>query len=193
MVQIVLARPGSTDFDLQGRIQGTLDIPLNERGNHEVADLVRDLQSLGIETVYCADCEPAVQTATALATALNVKLKRLDSMQNLDQGLWQGMTVEEVRRRQPKVFRQWQEQPECVCPPQGEMLVEARERIQQTLTKLIRKHKDGVIALIVPEPLTSLVRAWLRQCQVGELWKPREEAPGWELIRIEPQVLASAR
>ena len=27
MVQIVLIRPGSTDYDQQGRIQGTLDVP----------------------------------------------------------------------------------------------------------------------------------------------------------------------
>ena len=73
------------------------------------------------------------------------------------------------------------------------MLGDARERIQQALKKLLRKHKEGVIALVVPEPLTSLVRAWLLQCQVGELWKPREEAPQWELISIEPRVLASAR
>ncbi|MBI3467796.1 MAG: histidine phosphatase family protein [Planctomycetes bacterium] len=193
MVQIVLARPGSTDFDQQGRIQGTLDIPLNEQGSHEVANLIRDFQNLGIETVYCSDAEPAVQTATAVATALDVKLKRLENMQNLDQGLWQGMLVDEVRRRQPRVFRQWQEQPECVCPPQGEMLGDARERIQQTLKKLLRKHKEGIIALVVPEPLTSLVKAWLLQCQVGELWKPRDSAPQWELISIEPRVLASAR
>ena len=37
MVQIVLIRPGSTDYDEQGRIQGTLDIPLNEQGTREVA------------------------------------------------------------------------------------------------------------------------------------------------------------
>lgn len=193
MVQIVLARPGSTDFDQQGRIQGTLDIPLNEQGNHEVADLIRDFQKLGIEVVYCSDGEPAVQTATAIATALNVKLKRLENMQNLDQGLWQGMLIDDVRRRQPRVFRQWQEQPECVCPPQGEMLADARERIQHALKKLLRKHKEGMIALVVPEPLTSLVRAWLLQSQVGEFWRPREEAPGWELIQIEPRALASTR
>ena len=36
MVQIVLIRPGSTDYDEQGRIQGTLDIPLNDQGADEV-------------------------------------------------------------------------------------------------------------------------------------------------------------
>jgi probable phosphoglycerate mutase len=193
MVQIALARPGSTDFDQQGRIQGTLDIPLNEQGNHDVANLIRDFQNLGIEAVYCSDAEPSVQTATAIANALDVKLKRLENMQNLDQGLWQGMLVDEVRRRQPRVFRQWQEQPECVCPPEGEMLGDARERIQQTVRKLLRKHKEGIIALVVPEPLTSLVKGWLLQSDVGELWKPRDNVPQWELISIEPRVLASAR
>jgi phosphoserine phosphatase len=193
MVQIVLARPGSTDFDQQGRIQGTLDIPLNEQGNLEVANLIRDFENLGIEAVYCSDGEPAVQTAAAIASALNVKLKRLEDMQNLDQGLWQGMLVDEVRRRQPKVFRQCQEQPECVCPPQGEMLQDARERVQHTLKRLLRKHKDAVIALVVPEPLTSLVRAWLLQCEVGELWKSRDEGPAWEMLSIEPQALAAVR
>ena len=32
MLQIVLIRPGCTDFDEQGRIKGCLDIPLNDHG-----------------------------------------------------------------------------------------------------------------------------------------------------------------
>ena len=37
MVHFVLIRPGSTDYDVQARIQGSLDIPLNERGRMELA------------------------------------------------------------------------------------------------------------------------------------------------------------
>ncbi len=47
-------------------------------------------------------------------------------MQNLNLGLWQGMQVAEVRHKQPKVYRQWQEQPENVCPPDGEMIEQGR-------------------------------------------------------------------
>ena len=32
MLQLILIRPGSTDYDVQERIQGSLDMPLNERG-----------------------------------------------------------------------------------------------------------------------------------------------------------------
>ena len=54
-------------------------------------------------------------------------------MQNLNQGLWQGMLVEDVRHKQPKVYRQWQEQPENVCPPEGEMLEQADERVRAAM------------------------------------------------------------
>src|SRR5688572_10473919 len=120
MLQIVLIPPGTTDFDEQGRIQGTLDIPLNEQGRQQVERMIGELTPLGIDTIYCSDSLPAAQTAETLAEALEARLKKLTNMQNLDQGLWQGMLVEEVRLKQPTVYRQWQEQPDCVCPPDGE-------------------------------------------------------------------------
>ena len=55
-------------------------------------------------------------------------------MQNLNLGLWQGMQVSEVRYKQPKVYRQWQEQPENVCPPEGEMIEQAEQRIRTAMT-----------------------------------------------------------
>ena len=44
MLQIVLVRPGSTEYDAQERIQGTLDVPLNEQGNTEVAQVIHELR-----------------------------------------------------------------------------------------------------------------------------------------------------
>ena len=192
MVQIVLIRPGSTDFDAQGRIQGTLDIPLSEQGSAEVSLVVQQLRDLKLEAVYASSCQAAWETATALAEGLDLKLKKLDKMQNLDHGLWQGMLVEDVRRKQPKVYRQWQEQPENVCPPEGEMLSQARARVQQAIAKLVKKHKSGTIGLVVPEPLASVVHSYLAQCELGDLWKSGCGCGRWEVISFEPQSVAPA-
>ena len=121
MVQIILIRPGATDYDDEQRIQGTLDIPLNALGDSEVARVIDDLSDRKIEAVYSPAREPANQTADTLAQALGIKHKKCDGLQNVNHGLWQGMKVEEVRRKHPKVYRQWQEQPESVCPPEGEI------------------------------------------------------------------------
>jgi probable phosphoglycerate mutase len=189
MVQIILIHPGSTDFDQQRRIQGILDVPLNEQGAAEVQRMIEELRGQNMEVVYAACCEPAMQTAQTIAQSLEIKLRKLDRMQNLNYGLWQGTAIDEVRLKHPKVYRQWQEQPELVCPPEGEMLSQAAQRVEQAMTRLLKRHKEGAIGLVVPEPLASLVRRFLNHAELGDLWKVIGEHGRWELLTIEPETL----
>lgn len=189
MLQIILIRPGSTDYDVQRRIQGTLDVPLNDQGAMEVAQMIEELRGQPIELIYSPDCEPAMQTARAISDALGVKLKKLDHMENLNQGLWQGVLIDEVRVKQPRVYRQWQERPEAVCPPEGEMVGEADERIRAAIARLEKRHKEGAVGLVLPEPLASLLRRQLCQCELGDLWKATEEHGRWEVLELGPKPL----
>ena len=190
MVQIILIRPGSTDYDEQRRIQGTLDVPLNEQGSAEVARLIDGLRDLKLEAVYAPACQPALATAEAIAQAFQIKFKKLDRMHNLDHGLWQGMLIDEVRLKQPKVYRQWQERPQHICPPEGEMLDQAEDRVRAAMTRLLKRHKDGVIGLVVPEPLASLLRCMLNHGELGDLWKATAEHGRWEVLEVQPEALA---
>ncbi len=190
MLRIALIRPGSTAFDQQARIQGTLDVPLDEQGAAEVAQLVDQLRPLGLEVVYTSASQAAVQTAQTIAESLGIPCKKLENMQNLDHGLWQGMLIEDVRRLQPKVYRQWQECPRSVCPPQGEMLDEAEKRIRQAVGKLLRRHKEGSIGLVVPEPLASLVGGIVAHQQLGDLWKASCDHGSWQLLEVPATVSA---
>lgn len=193
MLQIVLIRPGSTDYDQQQRIQGTLDIPLNAQGSVEVVQATEQLALLGIEVVYTSPSEAAAQTADVVAEHLGVKVKLLEKLENLNHGLWQGMLVEDVRRKQPKVYRQWQEQPENVRPPEGEMLREAEDRIRLVLSKLLKRHREGVIAMVAPEPMASLIRRYVQHDELGDLWKLVNIHGGWEVLEVEPgNVLAQS-
>ncbi|MGD9648647.1 MAG: histidine phosphatase family protein [Pirellulales bacterium] len=193
MLTIVLIRPGATDYDKYGRIQGTLDIPLNGTGNAEVGQLIEQLRGRDLEAIYTSDSEPSLETASLLADGLDIKFKKLDDMQNLDHGLWQGLLVSEIRRKYPKLYRQWQEQPESVCPPNGEMLDEARQRLQVALRKLVKRHRAGVIGLVLPEPLATIARAQLCHCAWGDLWKSTAEHGHWEAIEVRPAELVAAR
>jgi broad specificity phosphatase PhoE len=171
MVQIALIRPGTTDYDLQGRIQGRLDIPLNQQGHDQVERAIECLRGHSLVALYCSMCRAAQETAERIGRELKLKTKAIDRLQNLDHGLWQGMRVEEVKRKQPKVYKQWQEHPEIVCPPNGEMLSAVIERTAAALDKLLRKHRFGVVGLVAPEPLASVIRSQLQNTNLGDLWK----------------------
>jgi broad specificity phosphatase PhoE len=192
MVQMYVVRACSTDFDEQGRIKGTLDIPLSEMGQGQVGRLVGDLHGVEFQAIYASPSRSAQQTAAALAADHQLKVKTLDELQNLDHGLWHGKLVDEVRVNQPKVFRQLQDHPETVCPPQGEPVGAAAERVRSLVSRLVRKHKSGAIVIVVPEPIASFVRAALGQAELGDLWKAECECGGWQAFDVAAGKMALA-
>ncbi|MEX0867136.1 MAG: histidine phosphatase family protein [Pirellulales bacterium] len=191
MLQIVLIRPGSTAFDSEGRIQGTLDVPLSEAGNEQVAAICAQLADAHLEIIYSSPCQSSLETAEAVAKRVGVKYKEVEKLRNLDHGLWQGMRLEEVKRKQPRVFKQWREHPETICPPEGEMVEPARRRVEEVLAKIVKKHKHGVVGLVVPEPLASLAQACLCRQPPPEVMKSTPACGTWQTFGVGAEASAS--
>lgn len=189
-MRIVLVRPGATDFDDQGRIKGTLDIPLNGHGRAQIAVTDQETSSLEMDAIYCSPCQAAEATAAALAARRGLKAKPLSQLRNLDRGLWQGRLIEEVRQMQPRVYRQFQERPESVCPPAGESLSSAQRRISEFFSKFVRRHRNQVIALVVPEPLASVIACYAQNREYADAWKCECDCGSWQVIDLEPQRVA---
>jgi probable phosphoglycerate mutase len=191
MLSILLFRAGRTEYDCQGRIQGTLDVPLSEDGRREVLAGAEDLleQHIAIAALYAGPCRSTQETAEILGEQLHLKVKTIDSLHNLNQGLWQGMLFEEVKTKQPKVYRQWQEKPGTVCPPEGETLQDARERLKASLAKLAKKHKSGTVAIVLGQPLANLLRCMLHDDSPPSVC-PAEAVPTplWEHLQVPAAV-----
>ena len=225
MTQVVLIRPGATVYDEQNRVQGTLDIPLSERGRAEVAHLAETLverlngtghgsengngngtratngtgqgpgqgidpgppaaPSVELTALYCGPGESVVRTAESIGKALGLRPKRMDDLRNLDQGLWQGLQLAEIKRRNLKVFRQWLDDPITVCPPHGETIEDALERIKTALRPVIRRHLDETIGLVVGDPIAQLIACYLRREARVQL-DDHVPTGGFQRIQIPP-------
>ena len=185
MTEVVLIRPGATVYDEEARVQGVLDVPLSERGVSEVAGLARSLAGIDLAAVYCGPGESVLRTADAVARAAGLRSRRLDELRNMDQGLWQGLQLEEIKRRNLKLFRQWQDDPRTICPPQGETVEDAVCRVRSALKPLIRRHRDETIGLVAGEPLAGIIADYLR----GDLGIEFADVPtgGFERIIVYEQ------
>lgn len=186
MAQVLLIRPGATLYDEQNRVQGILNIPLNERGRVEAARLGESLAAGPVATplsaLYCGPGDSVVRTAEIVGKALGLRPRRIDDLRNLDQGLWQGLQIEEIKRRNTRLFRQWIEDPMTICPPQGETIEEAMERVKAALKPLIRRHHEESFGLVVGEPLARLISCFLRGATRPQL---DEQLPCCGLERID--------
>jgi broad specificity phosphatase PhoE len=162
-LQVVLIRPGATVYDEQNRVQGILDVPLSDRGHAEAQALAARLADAHLSALYCGPSESVLKTAEIVGRHLGLRPKRLDDLRNLDQGLWQGLQLDEIKRRNLKLFRQWLDDPRTICPPEGETVEDALDRVRGALKPLLRRHQNEIIGLVVGEPMAQLLAGFLRK------------------------------
>ena len=193
-MSLFVIRPGETDFDIQFRVQGSLDLPLNERGERQLIETLESLRNADLDIVYASPTEPAQGTARRIATYLDRPLRVVDELTNLDLGLWQGKTLAEIRARQPRVYRQWAEAPESVYPPGGESPLSALERVTSALQKPLRQGRS--FAVVACEPLATLISSVLQGTE-PDIPGPKSRSSVPRLIErilpLEPQISASVK
>ena len=192
MTRVVLIRPGSTDYDEQDRIQGTLDIPLNARGSEEAVQTAEGLREAALNRIFSCPGASSNETARVIGKALGIRVRKLDKLHNLNQGLWQGLQVDEVRRKHPRVYRQWCESPTTVCPPSGETVVDAYDRVTRVMKPLLKRHRDEVIGLVIPEPLASVIRCYLRGIDLKLVWESGATDGRWEVVELAEEQAKSS-
>ena len=61
--RIIAIRHGETAWNVGSRIQGHLDIPLNDMGHQQAARLGRALADENISAIYASDLSRAFETA----------------------------------------------------------------------------------------------------------------------------------
>ena len=178
-LRILLVRTGSTDLDDQDRIVGALDMPLSSDGEREVRAIAQELEEAGIVAIFSASGLASQQTARQLSRVGEIKVRVEENFVNLNYGLWHGKSRSELKENQPRLYRQWQDNPDSICPPNGEPVEAARERVRVVLKKIRRKHKTGTIAIVAPDPLLSILRSELEGTDVRDLLDLRCEEDAW--------------
>ena len=177
--RILLVRAGSTDLDDQDRIVGSLDMPLSPEGEREARAIAQDLREAGIVAIFSAAGLASQQTARQLSRSGEIRVRVEESFVNLNYGLWHGKSRSELKENQPKLYRQWQDNPDSICPPDGEPVEAVRDRVKTVLKKIRRKHKTGTIAIVAPDPLLSILRSELEGTEVRDLLDLRSQENAW--------------
>ena len=130
---LVLIRHGQTDWNVEERFQGRLDVAMNAVGRQQAADLKTYLSGAMFDTVYSSPLRRAFETARLIAgPSPIIPDQRLSEMHH---GLWQGRTKNEISRRWPDEWKCWQEKPNFT-PCDGESAAHVRLRVEDFLQSM---------------------------------------------------------
>ena len=190
MAKVYVLQTGQTTWEQQSRLESAAGSPLTEEGETTIRSAARELLGHSISTVYAYTTgEPERQTAELVATTLRVKMRERKTLHELDYGLWQGLTVEEIKRRQPRAYRQWSKTPASIRPPEGETLDEAQERLKAALKEITKRHKNGAALLVLRPILTGLLRCLTEDQAVGNLWQRVDRSYRWGCYEVDDKTI----
>ncbi len=150
VTRILAIRHGETAWNVDTRLQGHLDIPLNETGLLQADRLARALTGREmVDAIYASDLSRAHTTAQALANAMGQTVRTHVGLRERHFGVFQGRTFAEVEAEWPEHAVQWRKRtPEWTPPGGGESLLVLHQRIMNSVNELAAQHKGQQIVLV---------------------------------------------
>lgn len=146
--RLVVVRHGETAWNVDQRIQGQLDIGLNERGRWQAARVAAALAGEGLEAVYSSDLARAADTAAAIAQAAGLPVVHDRGLRERAFGRFEGATFQEIAERWPDDAARWRRREPGFGPGGGEALADFYERCVGAALRLAAGHPGQTVALV---------------------------------------------
>ncbi len=150
--RILAIRHGETAWNVDTRIQGQLDIALNDTGLWQAERVGLALSEEDIHAVYSSDLGRAFQTAQAIAHAPTrarpVSLTPTPALRERHFGHLQGQTWAAIEADWPADAKLWRSRDPHWSPQGGESLLVLRERIARCVDALASQHRGEHIVLV---------------------------------------------
>ncbi len=164
-MKFFLVRHGETEWNKLGRFQGHQDISLNERGVSQAKETAQAAADWGHCAIYSSPLVRTVQVAEEIAKVTPMTVSTEPGLKELSLGELEGVTGQEMREGWPVVFAQWRSNPELMSMPNGESLVQLRERAWQVILDIEQKHlpDDSVVVISHNFAIRSIVGELLGQ------------------------------
>ena len=151
----IMVRHGQTEWNVGDRFRGRADITLNDTGLDQARREGLALAAEPIDAIYASPLNRTMHTAEAIA-GTRAAVVPDPALMDIDYGDWQGWTKDEAAQRAPELYQLWLKSPEQVRFPNGERLVDVRDRAMRSIEAWAKQY-DGKSVLLVTHDVVAKV------------------------------------
>ncbi|MFP4475707.1 MAG: histidine phosphatase family protein [Desulfatibacillaceae bacterium] len=156
-----LVRHGTTEANLERRIQGQADSPLAAESVEKARQWGRMLAPMGFSRIIASDLGRARRTADLINETLDLDLVEDPRLRELDWGEWVGMTVEEIRSGNPERIARLEALGWDFAPPGGESRRNHWLRASAALEDAARRTPGSTILVVCHNGTLKALVYWL--------------------------------
>lgn len=134
--RLIVWRHGRTEWNLQNKIQGQADIPLDEVGIAQARAAAARLAALAPTRLFASDLQRAAATAGELAVLTDLKIEYDEALREIDVDDWAGLTRAELAAINPEAEARLTSGEPQRRGTNGETVEEVAARFADALTRI---------------------------------------------------------
>lgn len=158
-----------TAWSASGRLAGRTPLSLTADGRKSALVWAQELVAHRPAVVVASSEQASSETSQIIAEFHKARRRVVSELKEIDVGLWEGLTADELSRRYPKVYKRWKEEPLGVCPPEGENLNDAGSRLQAAIESVCEKAGQNLPAIVLAPLAFRLARRLLERGNGGQV------------------------
>ncbi len=149
LTRICFVRHGETDWNIELRMQGHIDLALNTQGEAQAVAVGRHFSDMQAAALYSSDLLRARQTAQPISTALNLPMLLLPALRERHFGRCEGLTFKEIVEKYPEDARAIASRdPDYAAPGGGESRRQHQTRVLDGIGELVSEHPGQTIVVV---------------------------------------------
>jgi broad specificity phosphatase PhoE len=165
VLDLYLMRHGQTQWNLEKRLQGGTDNPLNETGRRQANEIAERLAGVEFVHIYSSGLMRAKETAAAFAG--KTPTTALPALNERPFGKFEGIFEDE---RDAKLFAEFKQRGSVLddALDGGESLQSQADRVKAAVREIVARHPSGSVAIVAHGGVNPLVLAALLNIPVAE-------------------------
>jgi len=183
--RIILIRHGETNWNKEGRFQGQIDIPLNDKGKGQASKASDYLEEIKFTKAFSSSMKRPYETAKIILKNNNIHIEKIDSLVEISHGLWEGKLEEEIRRTWPEMLKKWHEKPESVTMPEGESIKQVSDRAISAWNIICDSQRENDTSLLVAhDAVNKTLICHILGLSYSDIWMIKQGNGGITVIDI---------
>jgi probable phosphoglycerate mutase len=147
--ELCVVRHGETDWNAQGILQGSIDVPLNDTGRDQARALAAALERAGIRAVHASTLARSRETALIIARSLRLAEPELHAgLGERHFGAIEGSAKAALARSRPELLRQIRERDPAGDFAGGEAMDAFAARVQGAVHAIAARHRGERVLVV---------------------------------------------
>lgn len=175
LTKLFLLRHGETQANIEQRYQGQSQSELSELGVSEAKELASFLAKEKFSAIYSSPLSRSYETARIIAEKHELTVNQIPGIIERDYGEWENLKFDEIKRKFPKIYRDWLVNPGKTIIPKAENLFTLQKRGVKAIEKIVKKHKNKTLCVVGHGGINRTILFHYMNIELNNFWRIKQD------------------